>query len=481
MRPSSLALTSLLVAAIACRSSSKGPMVSAEAIVQGRARGITTDTIDEAVSIGLDRARWTIRSRSSSGSDFWSDIALLDIANAERSARSLDERTFAGSLRTLMEGDPEAAAVGFGQVHRSAKDPLVSSRARIGLTMALSWRSDWAALARIAAEPDTGAVPAGESPLAMVAGIERWARALSTTQPPEFSIPDHPVVLPMRRSAFGTPLVTVHVNGRPHEFWLDTGASMTLLSIDVAQRAGVKLAATDTLALGVLGGHIPAHAVYIDSIRLGSIVARGLGAALVAPSVLRLDQRVVNGVTRAVPISGMIGTDILRHLDVVLDAGAGTMTIRRPRRDPNATRNLFWVGYPVVRLVTRDGRPVLFGLDTGAEASYVTTTLLKKLPATVVATRRATFIGLGNKNEEKRSRWIARDVPLSDGNYAVALRNIPVLPEHRWTFIDFDGVIGSDVALATRMHLDFTNGIFDIRRSAGAPRPTGLEGIILKQ
>jgi hypothetical protein len=93
--------------------------------------------------------------------------------------------------------------------------------------------------------------------------------------------------------------------------------------------------------------------------------------------------------------------------------------------------------------------------------------------------RRATFSGLGR--EQTRSRWVARDVPLSDGNYAIALRNIPVLPEHRWTFVNFDGVIGSDVALATRMHLDFTNGIFDIRRSASATPKTTLEEKILQQ
>jgi hypothetical protein len=32
-------------------------------------------------------------------------------------------------------------------------------------------------------------------------------------------------------------------------------------------------------------------------------------------------------------------------------------------------------------------------------------------------------------------------------------------------------VIGSDIALATRMHLDFTNGIFDIRNSDANDAP----------
>jgi hypothetical protein len=333
-------------------------------------------------------------------------------------------------------------------------------------------------MARLRSRP--GAADSLPGSLALAAGVERWARALSILPPPVFDIPGGTTVLPMRRSFLGTPVITIRINGKPHDFWLDTGASMTLLSTDVAIAAGAKLAANDTLALGVVGGHIEARAIYLDSVSMGPVVVRGLGAALVSPEALRFDERTINGVKRTVPIDGMIGTDVLRHLDVVIDARAGTITLSRPRKRNVATRNLFWVGYPVVRLVTRDGRPVLFGLDTGAEVTYVTTTLLRKLPRTPVAARRNSIVGLGGNtrasSSPKRSSWVARNVPLSDGNYAIALRNVPVMPAQRWTFVDFDGVIGSDVALATRMHLDFTNGVFDIRASeanaapmAGAP------------
>ena len=452
-------------------------MVSADAIVEGRATGVVpTDTIDATMSIGLQRARWALRPQQpAEDRDFWSDIALLDTPNAERGATSMEERTFAAALRALMDGQPEASAMAFEMLHGSASDSLVRARARVGLTMALSYNSDWAAMARLRANPVGGDSNSGS--LALAAGVERWARALSILPPPVFDIPSGSVVLPMRRSFLGTPVVTIRINGKPHDFWLDTGASMTLLSTDVAIAAGAKLAADDTLALGVVGGHIEARAIYLDSMSMGPVVVRGLGAALVSPEALRFDERTVNGIRRAVPIDGMIGTDVLRHLDVVIDARAGTITLSRPRKRNVATRNLFWVGYPVVRLVTRDGRPVLFGLDTGAEGTYVTTTLLKKLPRTPVAARRNTLVGLGAKQQgssaSKRSSWVARHVPLSDGNYAIALRNVPIMPAQRWTFVEFDGVIGSDVALATRMHLVFTNGVFDIRASEASIPPLG--------
>jgi hypothetical protein len=467
-----LSLACTFVAALACRSVPSVPATGADAIYEGRAdESAAVDTVEDRTSIGLERAHWTLRERPNARLDYWSNIALLDIGSADLTARSVEHRTFAAALRTLMGGDPDAAAVAFELLRSGAADSLVRSRARIGLTMALSWHSNWGRLSRIGPQTDTAdAADAAVNPLALAAGVERWAHAFSAMPVPEFVVPEEAVVLPMRRSAFGTPVITVKINGRPHEFWLDTGASMTLLTSDVAIQAGVKLAANDTLALGVVAGHVEARAAYIDSLSIGPVVVRGLGAAIVTPEALRFDERVVGGGKKPLPIEGMIGTDVLRQLDVVLDAGAETITIRRPRRERVVTRNLFWVGYPVVRLITEDGRPVLFGLDTGAEGSYITASLLKKMPHTRLAQRRVTLTGIGA--ESKKATWVARDVPLSDGTYAIALRNVPVMPEQRWTFVNFDGVIGSDVALATRMHLDFTNGVFDIRSSAALTKPT---------
>ncbi|HEV7990199.1 MAG TPA: aspartyl protease family protein [Gemmatimonadaceae bacterium] len=471
MRRSPLPLVCALATALACRSVPNEPAANAAALFEGRAdAGTVMDTTDEKSTISLvERANWTLRTRPNPRSEFWSDVALLDVESADLAALSVEQRTFSAALRTLMAGDPEAAAVAFELLRATSRDSVVRARARIGLTMALSWHSDWSALARIEAQPDS--TDATTDRLAVAAGVERWARALSMMPKPEFVVPEQAVTLPMHRSVFGTPVITVSINGHPQDFWLDTGASMTLLSSDVAVDAGIKLAARDTLALGVVAGHIEARAVYIDSLSIGPVVVRGLGAAIVSPDALRFDERLGGSSAAhplARPIAGMIGTDVLRHLDIVLDAGAETITIRRPRHKPAATRNLFWIGYPVVRLVTRDGRPLLFGLDTGAEATYVTSTLLEKLPKTRVAARRMTLSGIGA--EKKETSWVARDVPLSDGSYAIAFRNVPVLPAQRWTFVDFDGVIGSDVALATRMHLDFTNGVFDIRGSAGPKR-----------
>jgi hypothetical protein len=458
----------VIAAADACRSGGVA-LPPADAIVEGRtAVPIAIDTIADSTTMRVDRGRYTLRKNILDARDFWGNIAVLDLLSADVAAQTVEQLTFSLALKRLLSSDPDGAALAFRALHVNATDAALRARARVGLTMALSWRSDWPALAGIGTDRDS--LQMVDSATAQ-SGVERWGHALSDVPVPRIDIPDSPVTLPLRRSAFGTPVVTVRINGIAREFWLDTGASMTLLSDDVAVQSGVKLAAPDTLALEVVAGHIPARAVFIDSLAIGAVVARGLGAALVNRGALRLDRRIVNGVQETVNIDGVIGTDILRYLDLVIDAGAGTITISRPRPNPRAVRNLYWVGYPVVRLVSEDGLSLLFGLDTGAEGTYVTTTFLRKRPGTPVAMRRGSIRGLGT--EEHHTEWVARSIILSDGDHAMMMRNIPVAPERRWTFVNFDGVLGSDVALRTRMHLDFLNGVFEVRRSASCESVNG--------
>ena len=456
MRARSLLGACILISA-SCRSGGVA-LPPADDIVAGRVVAtVPVDTIDDAQTIGVVRGGYTPRRVHSDTRDFWADIDVLDMASADAASRSVDQLTFSLALKKLLAGEAENAAIAFNVLRANATDVDVRARARIGLTMSLSWETDWLALSRVDRDTADGG---GDAP----AAVERWGRAFANVPPMRVDVPPGAVTLPMRRSVFGTPVVTIRVNGTARDFWLDTGTSMTLLSDEVAVDSHVRLAAPDTLALGVVAGAIDARAVLIDSLSLGPIVAYSVGAALVNRGALRVDRREVNGLTESVKIDGVIGTDILRRLDLVIDAGAGTITISRPRKRPQGIRNLYWVGYPVVRLVSEDGRLLLFGLDTGAQGTYVTPALLRKLPDTRVAMRRGSIQGLGT--EEHRTEWVVRSLSVSDGDYAIRLQNAPVAPERRWTFVTFDGVLGADVALASRMHLDFVNGIFDIRRSA---------------
>ena len=464
-------VTAAVSLALGCRTAPGALTPGADAIVEGTvAADVRIDTINAPFGVSVDRARWNSHAISTVKHEFWTDVAVLDVASAEQDATSLDQRMFVTALRNLMDSDPEKAAIAFHAIHRTALDPILRARSRAGLTMALTWSSDWATIAGLERDPDSLSFVG--NPLTRHAAVENWAHAFADIPPLSITFSHEPIILRLRRSSIGTPIARVLINGQPHEFWLDTGSSMTVVSADLAVEAGVHLAANDTLALGVVGGSIDARAALIDSLSLGGFTARRVTAALVSTSLLRLDYSVEDGKQVPVRIDGVIGSDLLRYMDLVIDASAETISIRKPRRnthDVHVVRNLFWVGFPVVRLIAHDGRPLLFGLDTGAESTYVTLGLLRKLPRTHVAAWRRVLGGLGGKKEA--TEWVATELAVSDGEYAIGLHNVPIGPEHPWNFVNFDGMLGSDVALRTRLHLDFENGVFDVRPTVASKAP----------
>ncbi|HEY5087387.1 MAG TPA: aspartyl protease family protein, partial [Gemmatimonadaceae bacterium] len=166
--------------------------------------------------------------------------------------------------------------------------------------------------------------------------------------------------------------------------------------------------------------------------------------------------------------------DVLRRLNVVLDMGAGTISLARPATHPPKQRTLIWIGFPVVRLLTRNGRPVLFGLDTGADSTIVTDAWFDETPDPELSLAKGTVNTLGA--EHAIDLPVLRRVTVGDGEYILRLSGVPIVQERRQTFVALDGVLGADVLAHATLHMDITNGFFSIRAPGAAafPRDTGF-------
>ena len=218
MRRSLVSLSCVLLGLLACHSARRdpfagvGPLVGADAIVEGRVQASATDTVDAKLTIRLLRARWALRTDRDESRDFWSDIALLDTQNAERAARTMDERTFAVALRTLMDGQSGAAAVAFGLLHAAAPTRLCAHRPDDGALVRLRIGGNVAVARQSRADRSRGHSPCGRSRAV-------WARALSMTDARVRSRP----ACRCRCQPLGTPVITIKINGKSHEFWLTRG------------------------------------------------------------------------------------------------------------------------------------------------------------------------------------------------------------------------------------------------------------------
>lgn len=394
---------------------------------------------------------------------FWEAVAALDPDAADRAARDLHERLFARALRALVDGDAAGAEILFRTL-TGADDPVVRGRARVGLTVALEAQGRWDQLAAL---PVVDALSEDTDVFVDRAAVHAWAGVLRGVPQTVIEAPEHPARVRLERSDVGTPIVRVVVNGRRHAFWLDTGASMSLLSSDVAARSGVQpIAGSDTLAIATAAGRVAARPAVLGTLEFGPVRVTNLPVALLEPGMLRLDYRLVNGVPTSVRIDGVLGADVLRRLDVVIDPGSGALTVARPRRtEPRAgqRRTLIWIGFPVVRMLTRDGRPVLFGIDTGADSTVVTSAWLELAPDRALTSARARIDALGRT--AATGLRVMRNVVVSDGTTALRMRDVPVVGERGQAFVRFDGVLGADVFGVAAMRLDVTNGVFDLLQS----------------
>ncbi|QKG70250.1 retropepsin-like aspartic protease family protein [Erythrobacter mangrovi] len=75
--------------------------------------------------------------------------------------------------------------------------------------------------------------------------------------------------------------IRAEVNGVPGNFMIDTGATLTAISTDLADRAGLEPRRGGIpIMLGTANGTVQAHVASIESLRLGNIRATGTDAAI---------------------------------------------------------------------------------------------------------------------------------------------------------------------------------------------------------
>lgn len=90
------------------------------------------------------------------------------------------------------------------------------------------------------------------------------------------------------RRADGDFHVRAEVNGQPHGFQFDTGASSVVLSAETAAALGIRPAASEFgVRVSTANGTTLAAPVFLDSVRVGSIVERRVPALVSRPGALR--------------------------------------------------------------------------------------------------------------------------------------------------------------------------------------------------
>lgn len=388
--------------------------------------------------------------------DFWHAIADGNVKVAWILAESRDERRFAEALQAMFDGDqPTAESTLTSLLH--SRDTVVSDAARLAYGALLSSDGRWPRLASFA-DSATRLLPDQ-------AGIESWAPAFRTVNSSvQFS--DSVITLPLTRSVTGAPVVPVTINGVVRHFWLDTGSSITIVSSDVATACQLKETIRDTLQLLTSVGRLPARPTVVRSMRIGGAIVTDAPAMIVDAAALRLRSDNLSGAAarQPDPIDGVIGFDVIRTLDLTVDDVRHRVTIRKPvllkAAKSNRPRNLMWFGVPIVTLLSESGAPVHLALDTGAEETFGTPSLVTKTGAHWAPAERRNVRGFGGSTVERgivvpNVRLFLNDVPVS-------LERLFLYEAQYPTIFALDGTLGADVGRGGVMRIDMTNGRLDV-------------------
>jgi len=392
---------------------------------------------------------------------YWEALAELYPMEAVGAAHTDSERRFAQALANLMDGDLEKAEQGFADLRTSATDSIIRAGSRVIYTATLQYQEKWEALAALKNEPSQPKADRTDR-----ASIEWWAVAFKNVPPKTISFRTSSVMMPMSVSPVGTPLVAVRIGGKEYNFWLDTGSSMTMLASDVARDLNVVPLVPDTLEIVTSTGRVKAHPALLPMLQIGTLVIRNAPTMIVDESLMQMREPKLVDLSLKVKIDGIIGFDIIRQLDIEVDYGETSLRVRNPatsRRE--SERNMFWVGLPIVRLTSDDGVPLHFGLDTGAQQTFVTETMLDKLQLQAARVESRRVGGLGGEISLRAP--VLPDVRLFVRGFPILFRSAVVRAPVYQVLASLDGVLGGDVWNSGIVRIDMTNGIFAVRR----PRP----------
>ena len=437
-------------------------------LFSGRCRTRATSAAARAVIVALLTAcaGARVQMRQATRGDYWGALAELRPDAAGQFARTSSQKLFAESLGEMMNGDLALAEKGFGSLQATADDSLLRAGARVAYSAVLQYEEKWNTLASV---PPFAA--AGGN--ADRAGVDRWAAAFKSIPAKAFSFPSRVVVVPLRLSAVGTPMIPVRINGRDYHFWLDTGSTLTIVASRVAAALGIEPLSSETLEMVTTTGRVAAHPALIARMDIGEIGVRNVGAMIVDDEQMEMREprgAESGGARGASRIDGIVGFDILHRLDIEIDYGESRLRLRDPaarRNDDPSSRNLFWLGVPVVRVLARDGTPLHFGLDTGAQQTFGTESLFGKL-ALRADTRQARRVG-GLAGIASLQAPIVHELKVTVRDHPLSLRELIIYAPVYRTLVSLDGVLGADVFRAGVVRLDATNGIFSVDEDQRKP------------
>ncbi|GAB0168204.1 retropepsin-like aspartic protease [Lysinibacillus sp. CTST325] len=360
-----------------------------------------------------------------------------------------EEKEFASALTLITEGKECLAAEILKNLYCESHDlSLRSSCAKILFELYFT-KSEWKQLEMLGLFDDQSIDQSNRL----------IAKACSKSEQTAFSFLTDEIRIPMKLSISGSPMVDVMINGNKKCFWLDTGAGMTVISNALVNDCNINIVKDEELEVGnSTNQNFSADLAIIDSIIIQGLTILNQPTLVLANDLLMIQNPKTEEIMQ---VDGIIGWDIIQHIFLEIDYRHKQVKIQKPQRKDGVENNLFFCGYPILKVKGQNQVPLYFGLDTGANKSHFGQPLLSKISNLKIAKRMIHSGGFGDVKERELDSIESLIVNLNE-NQSINLHNVREMLTDLATFFKLDGVFGSDIAKDGRMVIDYTNRNFEL-------------------
>lgn len=387
-----------------------------------------------------------------SGKDFnsfWENISRFQIGSIDTALLDKSYKTFLNGFNAVVNSETENAKIIFSNLLTTGDNAEIKINSKKILADLLFNNSQWKELINISEKIKKDAEK--ELNIEMI-------KAFDKSKSEVYKFPPNAETLLLSLSKSGSPILTAKINGKEINLWIDTGAELSVLSSDIAETIGiVPLVSNEQEASTATAKKIKYSPAIIDSLEIGLIKIKNHPIIILQKEDLEFS--FLAGLIK-IKIDGIIGWNAIRNFDLILNFPEKKVTINKPSPKNVKDKNLFWLGYPYVVLLSEEGIPLCFGLDTGAKNSSLTKNIYSKINFENIESTTESIGGAGGFEDVKVD--IIPHLTIQSGNNLITLNKIKSLPAKLYSIIKHDGIIGSDLFSNSIIKIDFLNGLFEI-------------------
>ena len=327
--------------------------------------------------------------------------------------------------------------------------------------------------------------------LACLSGCVHPPAINAPTRPvPVYEGPDHATIDIVRPGA-NAPRIYVYVtlpDGEPGLFQVDTGASISVLSRDTADRLGLVVQDSGGFVEG-LSGRAPMTTAVLPTLSLGDITVRDVEVAVGVPGV--------SDRAGAMVLDGILGNNLWSRFVLDIDYPRDELTLHRPGtvRMPRRSTPLFFDGGHVLAPidVISDSEPpidnsVFVQVDTGAGELWLIRDTGRAFAAAATEGIEPVY-GIGASEILPPTQYLQRTRRIPLDSVRIGGRKVEVDFDAAWLGFErgtwagpasIKGLAGHELMADYRAMFDYQGGRFALRRSRGRASHVDGHGVALR-